>query len=308
MAPKTQTPPPDTLNRKELAAQYGYALKVIYANDEIRKLFETAVNDRGAQWTPQRFAAALRDTDWWQNNSESARMAWTAEMMGGQDWADQQAIAGSAIDTAAAQVGANLSTEQRDTMIRRYLYEGWSDQRRQPQMMRALSESIGFEQQSGGTMAMTGGSGNLEQVLSQIALNNGVKLSREYFIGAARSVASGLSTADDWVRDVRSQAASLWPTFGDKIAAGLDARELASGYINTMAQTFEIDPSQIDLSDPTIRAAMTRMSPDGKPQPMGLYEFEQSLRTDPRWMNTKQANDSIASIANDVLKSFGFVG
>jgi hypothetical protein len=88
----------------------------------------------------------------------------------------------------------------------------------------------------------------------------------------------------------------------------VNARDLASGYINVMADTFEIMPDQVSLDDPYLRQAMTGIDDKGNPKPMGLFDFQQKLRQDPRWMNTKQAEDQISNIANDVLKMFGFVG
>jgi hypothetical protein len=41
---------------------------------------------------------------------------------------------------------------------------------------------------------------------------------------------------------------------------------------------------------------------------MGLWDFEKSLKNDPRWMGTKQATNDIAGIGMDVLRSFGMVG
>jgi hypothetical protein len=89
---------------------------------------------------------------------------------------------------------------------------------------------------------------------------------------------------------------------------GVDARELASGYINVMSETFEIMPNDISLDDPYIRQALTTTDDKGNARPVGLWEFQQKLRNDPRWMGTKQAEDEISGIANDVLKMFGFVG
>jgi hypothetical protein len=39
---------------------------------------------------------------------------------------------------------------------------------------------------------------------------------------------------------------------------------------------------------------------------MGLWDFEQQLKNDPRWMKTKQATNDIASVGMDVLRAFGF--
>lgn len=312
----TGTWEPDDLSRKEIAKEYGYALKIIYSNKEIKKLFLEAVNDEGGVWTPKKFISSMMDTNWWKTNAGPAREAWAAQMMGTNpdgtytaDWEATLAKAGEAVDRAAGTMGAQLTPEQRDQMVQRYIYEGWADSSRQGQMMTAFSEYIGVEGEGGPAAgSLAGAAGSLQDVLKQAAIRNGLNLSDSYYTAAAKSVAAGLTTAEDWQRDVRQQAASLWPTWGDKIAAGADAKDLGSGYINMMAQTFEVDPNTISLDDPAIRAAMTRVDDKGNPMPVGLWDFQQGLRNDPRWMNTKQANDEISGIAHDVLRTFGFMG
>jgi hypothetical protein len=148
----------------------------------------------------------------------------------------------------------------------------------------------------------------LQDTLKKIAVDNGLRLSDSYYKSAAVSVASGLQTKEDWERDVRDQAASLWPSYSEKIKAGVDVASLASGYVNTMAQTLEINPQDINLNDPYIREALGNFDDKGNPAPLGLWDFEKKLRADPRWMNTKQATDETSSVANTVLKMFGFRG
>lgn len=295
-------PKADPLNRKELAQDYGYALRVIYSNPEIRSLFEKAVNAKGGQWTPQKFTAELQNTDWWQNNSESARLAFAAERMGGADWAQQQENARLALQQEATTIGSQPSAKQMDDLVHRYIYEGWSDPGRQQLMSTALAESINMG--DGGDLV--GESGNLQDNLRRIAEMNGVKLSDGFYQSAARSVASNLTTADDWLSDVTEQAASMWPTYADKIRAGSNVRELASGYINTMSNIFDITPDSVSLDDPYLKQAMGGVNDKGEPQTMGLWQFEQMLRKDPRWMGTRQATNKIADIGTTVLKMFGF--
>ena len=57
-----------------------------------------------------------------------------------------------------------------------------------------------------------------------------------------------------------------------------------------------------------MRQALTAVDEQGNPQPVGLWDFEQQLKNDPRWLKTKQATNDIASVGMDVLRSFGMVG
>jgi hypothetical protein len=70
-----------------------------------------------------------------------------------------------------------------------------------------------------------------------------------------------------------------------------------------MANILEIgDPDQIDLNDPTLRAAITDKGD------MNVYDFKRLLRRDDRWQYTEQAKQDVSTAALDVLRDFGFQG
>jgi hypothetical protein len=75
-----------------------------------------------------------------------------------------------------------------------------------------------------------------------------------------------------------------------------------------MGTELEIDPQSIDLNDQYIRGALTGTDDKGNFKPQSLWEFQQSLRKDPRWMNTTKAQNQVASTASRVMEMFGLVG
>jgi hypothetical protein len=291
----------DKLNRAELEASYKSAVGVIYAVPELRQLFEEALNNG---WAADRVTAAVQSSDWYRANNEYFRLAWAKQNVGGADWVAAQEIARLAVEKKAVAAGSQKSPEELEALTQRYIFEGWGEAGREALLDKALSESL----TSGTNGFMRGAAGDLQTKLKDIAVSNGLPLSKKYYESAARSIASGLTTENDWIRDLRSQAASLWPSYAEKINAGLDVDALASGYVNTMADTLEIDPNEISLNDPYIRQALSNYDEKGNPMPMGLWEFGNKLRSDPRWMGTKQATDRISDIATTVLKTFGLRG
>jgi hypothetical protein len=69
-----------------------------------------------------------------------------------------------------------------------------------------------------------------------------------------------------------------------------------------MASTLEVAPDSISLDDATLRMAI------GPDKEMSLYDFQRSLRKDPRWQYTDQARQSVSEAALGVLRDFGFTG
>jgi len=293
--PTSPEPPKDLVDKAELEKRFGFAKDVIWQNKELRGLYQRAIK---GQWTDAMFQSQLRGSKWYENNAEYARKAWVAERTGGADWEAQVSEAESRVQQQATAMGARLSPEQVKALGKRYITEGWGEASRQQFMSQALSESLSVGE--GGFMA--GAAGDFQQSLMETARRNGLKYSSGFYESAAKSVAQGLTSQEDWARDMRTQAAAMWTPWSDKIMAGVDAEDLMSGYKSMMAQTMEIDPDSIGLDDPRLMKAV--MTQDGKP--MGLYDFQLMLREDPAWMQTKQATDSVSSIGMDILRRFGF--
>lgn len=293
----------DTLTAAALTEAAGFAKDVIWSNKELRQLYKQAFQE---EWTVSEFQRKLYDSTWWETNADFARKAWAAEQMGGDDWKEQLREGKAAVSQWAQSQGLTLTEEQLNKYGRMYWFQGWNDPDRAQFMAQELVEAGTFDTAEPGGDFLQGGAGNLQERLMVVAERNGLSLSRDYFDSAARSVATGLTTAEDWERQVREQAASLWPTWKDQIMGGTDARTLADGYLNVMANTFDVPVDSIRLDDPYISQAMLNTGPDG--QAMGLFDFKMKLRQDPRWMGTKEAEDKVANIGNDILRMFGFAG
>lgn len=69
-----------------------------------------------------------------------------------------------------------------------------------------------------------------------------------------------------------------------------------------MANTLEVNEESITLDDPILRSAITA---EGEKT---LYDYQRSLRKDPRWQYTNNARDEVSTIVGTVLRDFGFQG
>jgi hypothetical protein len=100
---------------------------------------------------------------------------------------------------------------------------------------------------------------------------------------------------------INMQAKTYFPALADKIDNGYTVKQLLTPYINTRANILEEDPDSIDIS------TLKSVASDPK-NLMNLYEYEISLRKDPKWRFTKNAQDSLSNVARDIAKTFGLVG
>jgi len=288
----------DKLSKEELASDYGYAVEVIYSNPEIAALFEKAVKQ---QWLPNRFKAGLQNTNWYKQNSQYARETFIKKSMGGADWEESLNTAKEIVQARATTVGSTLTPEELNSLAYRVLNEGMDRPGRESLLDKALSENIKVSSEG----FLRGASGDLADNLRTLAEANGVSFNDDFYVSAAKSVNSNLSTAEDWERDIRERAASLFPVYSDKIRAGVNAIDLASPYMTLMGEDLEINAKEISLDDPYIREALGGFSSNGTPEPTNLWDFRKKIRSDPRWMCTLKANNEIAGSFDSLLKIFG---
>lgn len=83
---------------------------------------------------------------------------------------------------------------------------------------------------------------------------------------------------------------------------GIDLDTVYSPYKRIMSNVLELTPDSIKLDDPVLRSAI------GPDKEMTVYDFQNSLRKDPRWQFTANAHDTVSSAVQNVLKDFGFMG
>ena len=140
------------------------------------------------------------------------------------------------------------------------------------------------------------------QDLIKTALANGVTLDPASIAGFEQRIKSG-EDVDAIKNSIRSIASLGMPENVKKlIGSGVDLSTIYSPYKNILAQTLEVNPNSITLNDPTLRMAI------GPDKEMSLYEYQRSLRKDPRWQYTDKAREEVSSAASRVLKDFGFQG
>jgi hypothetical protein len=307
---------PDTYDPNAQNTEFDLIEGLINSDPDIARIHKEASEQRWFDTTVgrERYRAAIQQTRWYQENNKYARAAITAFNLAkqgtGADWKTLLENARLQVEAKAAEAGAQLNPQAIKELESRYIYEGWGQDGRDSLLTKALAQYINYQPSltGGANSSLRGQAGNVAESLRLTAVNNGLNYNDDFYQSAARSVAMGMSTVDDWSRDIRENAASLWPVFGQQIRAGVDARQMASPYIQAMAQEFEINPQEITLSDPYIRSALGGFSNDGQPQATNLWEFQKKLRQDPRWMNTAKAQNEVTSVTGKVMQMFGLMG
>jgi hypothetical protein len=152
-----------------------------------------------------------------------------------------------------------------------------------------------------------GEAANTISKLKSTAADFGVSYGIDWFTQSAKDVLTGIVDADTLTQAIKDLSKSRYPTLAKQIDAGYTVKQIASPYLQSMANTLEINPNDISLDDPTIKQAFTSLNSEGQPITKPLWEFEKELRRDERWRFTKNAQQDLMGTARKVLSDFGLV-
>jgi hypothetical protein len=196
-------------------------------------------------------------------------------------------------------MGASLSRTALARITNNALMFGWNDS----QIKDTLSSYV--HTMNG---VYNGQAGADADQLKQSAWRNGIKVSSATAQSWVQSIAAGKTSVNYYQDLLRKQAKTLAPGFSNELDSGMDLFDIASPYMQSKAQILQLDPASIDLFDNDVRGALSAKDAKGQPTSKSLWEFEQSMRNDPRYLKTDAARDQAYSTAHKVLSDFGLMG
>lgn len=287
-----------SLSPEELASSYGWAYGFLNSNPELKGLFDDAVGD---SWSPDKFQAKLRNTEWWKKNSSTMRKAAMEKQTDPATYNAKLAASRVQIQQLAAQMGAAIPPSKLNKIVEQTIMLGLDE----AGLRNVLGSYITF-QNNGSTL--NGMAGQYEHMINQFAYTQGVKLDKQTVKNQAQLIGKGLATEEDFKNQIVNQAISLYPGYAAQLQAGQTMMDIASPYIQTMADDLDLPVTSINLTDPMIKRALNGTNAQGKPVGMDQVTFQSQLRNDPRWGQTKKAQDGTMKVGLKVLQDMGLTG
>ena len=298
----------DTFNTEDV--DIGWAKDLINSVPELAEIFDTAA--REGWLTPDAGAVGQKNLEnriqastWFQTNGETAREMLALEQTDAGEFAYQLDTAKLQVQAQARDKGIQLSEQNANNLARQSLLGGWGERGRDQLLTDALMALPRATSDGSDPAKATGSLGEYMRDLRNVAAMNGLTYSDDYYYQTANSALAGSTSIEDSISDIREEAAGLWPPYADKIRAGQNARDLASSYIQNMASVLQIDPQSISLDDPYIQGSITAFDDQGNPRPKSLWEQSNELRKDPRWIESNDGQNKIASAVSGVTAMFG---
>ncbi len=286
------------LSPEELAASYGWAYGFLKSHKELRGLFDDAVKD---SWSADKFQAKLRDTKWWKENSNTMRQAAMEKSTDPATYNAKVQAAKIQITQLAAEMGASIPSSKLGKIAEQMIKTGADE----ALLKNTIGAYITF-QEKGGTLR--GAAGQYEHAIKEFAYQQGVKLDKQTIKNQAQLIGRGLATDQDFKNQIVNQAISMYPSYKAQLEGGQTMMDIASPYIQMMAEDLELPYARINLNDPLIKRALNGIDQQGKPVGMDQVSFQQMIRTDPRWGRSQKAQDSAFNVGLKVLTDMGFHG
>lgn len=285
------------LSPEELAASYGWAYGFLKGNKDLKGLFEDAVK---GSWSPEKFQAKLRDTKWWKTNSDTMRKAAAEKQTDPATWNAKMSAVKVQVQQLAAEMGAAIPASKLGKITEQVLKTGLDE----AGLRNILGQYVTFQKNAG---TLNGEAGQYEQAIREFAYNNGVSLDKQTIKNQAQLVVRGMATEQDFQSQIVNQASSMYPGYTAQLQAGQTLMDIASPYIQTMAESLDVPVASIKLTDPVIKRALNGTDQAGKPVGMDQTSFQNLLRSDPRWGRTNTAQDQVMTAGLRVLKDMGMI-
>ena len=284
-------------SKDELAESYGFVSSMLNAVPELKKLFDKAVK---GGWTPEKFQAELRDTKWFKSQPESARKFLVTQYGDPATAKQQLAQQRVKIKQLAAQIGITVDSKlskKLDDWTMKSIMNGWTE----GQIRDELGKYLTFGDDHWG-----GEGGEAIEKMKTYAYQMGVTFDGKWFADRARLVVRGMKSQQDVDDEIRRASKSIFSQWSKQIDAGQTVADLASPYMQSMAQILELPAGTINLFDPTIKSALqAKDKATGKNAVKPIWQFENELRNDSRWKGTQNAQNSLMQVAHQVLADFG---
>lgn len=286
---------------------YSFADALAQSVPEIAALVKQAA---AGGWDPTRFADALQATQWWKKNSQSARSVIATQKSDPATYTQQMLTATNHVTQMAGQMGIKLTPAQIKAQATSSLFQGMDD----TALSYNLSKSFSGNATGNGTTADVG------QQLRTMAASYGVPVTQAWLnTWEKNALMTGDTTLTQAQRSLIGTASTTYPALAKELADGTTTvSDIADPYKAAMAQTLEIDEKSIALTDPMIQKALTNPATVAPAKPGAapattpgatvtpLWQFQQTLKQDPRWGKTDNAKQTAYGMMADLGKSFGF--
>lgn len=286
---------------KEGLDEMGFASALIHSNKSLTQAFNEIVNkqiDVGTSAGQAQAKSILENSAWFQNHNKSQREFDQQKFADPANWKQSIQQQKDAIKQQAEQEGVHLSGDA-EHIAKMVLRNGLTPD----EVSNVLAKHYTYNPNE----TSTGTAGQTVQSVQQLAQQYYTPISNGQIQKYTRQVLAGNLDPSTLSATFQKQAISMAPYLKAQIESGQTVADIMDPYKQMMATTLELDPDGIKNEDPSIMKALQSKDANGNLGLMPLYQFQQQLYNDPRWLNTDNAKQSLVSTTGDILQKMGLI-
>jgi len=287
------------------------------------------------QWSPQTWATKFAASNWALAHPGDIGLAEIKRISSPSEYNTEYNAAQTRIQGLASSLGIKLTPQQLGAPVTDITSTPTLDQTAVDSgqdmtnwlMQHPNASDLQIQQQMAkyGTIDPTTGPGGaikqLSSTLQSLAQQYGVYgqfspdgTSKNFDNYAAKQVAAGADISNPSAiattaeQMYKTAAMATYKPFADQIAAGAKVSDLASPYVSTLSGLLEVSPEDITLGSATGYGAMISkaMMGDANGQVTNPYDFASQVRSQPEWLNTQNAHQTILGGVNTLISKMGF--
>lgn len=295
-----------SIDRQTLAQEYGWSMAVLNSSSELRSLFNQAV---AHTWSADKFTAEVRNTKWFQNHTQQQRQNIVLKDTDPTEYRRRLQQVSDTVKQVAGQLGVDtkaMSSRAFNALVQHAFDSGWDSNEIQQNLANGVNWTNRIAAGAAAHSAVNGQAGTVAADIRQTAAAYGVNPSPHFIGSQVGAVLAGRATKDGYVDYFKDQAKQIFPAYSKQIDAGYTMDQIAEPYRQSMASLLEVNPNSLGLTDPTLRRALTTVDPTSeKPVSTPLWQFENTIRNDPRWQNTNNARDLYGGLTAQLGNEWG---
>jgi len=280
-----------------LASRYGYSMAFFKSDKSLWALINKAVKD---QLTPDEFAAQLKNTAWYRSHSASDREWRTLERVDPASARAKMHATKVQLIQLGQRQGIHVDPKRLADMAWRVNAYGWDE----AQVSAAMAAEMRYDPKK--TNAYYGEMATNKANIVKQAESYGVQLSEQTIFNLLKQTVNKQVTEGSVTEYIKKQAKVKYKSIADDIDRGMTVADYASPYIEAQARLLELNPADVHLMDSHIQRALQFQDPKtGKAVPETLFDFETRIKSDGRWMKTRNGRDTMMDGARQVLADWG---
>lgn len=280
----------------------GFAFGLLNSIPELKKIFDNAIKNKSWQSSTgtQNFISQIESSKWYRSHTQTQRQMADMQYADPAQFARLVSQQQADLRAQALQMGISLKPNDLKALATSAVINGFDSN----ELTAALAQKFTYNPKQ----AATGQAGMDVNEIQKLAADYNVSFNANQAQDMTRRLLAGQLNPDTLTNFFKQQALAMHPYLAEQLNAGLTVRDVATPYMQKMADVLEVDPSGVNMNDPTIMKALQTKDAKGNLGLMPMYSFDQMLKQDPRWLNTTNAKNSLMGMTGDLLHSMGLVG